>query len=483
MNNSMINLGPEQPRSALIAADAHETGQSRFYRSGSLASLRTGLLQMGSKTLAAALLAGSLTGCSALTQPIDGVPADRLPSEYFAEPKNDLVPVDISELTIEPPREYLIGAGDILGVYIEGVLPFNPPNAPPEPPPVNFPDAESTLPPSIGYPIAVQEDGSLALPLIEPLNVDGLTLDQVRDAIRDAYIDNDILRPEKARPIVTVIKERTIDVIVVREDGGSGLNTNNVGSQFVLGGSDRSASGGLVKLRAYQNDILHALVETGGLPGVNAKNQVKVLRASRQNKEAREEFLKRFRAQREAALLDPCACLPKLPDDPTILRIPLRLPPGESSNLTPEQITLQEGDIVYIESRETEIFYTGGLLPGGQFPLPRDYDLDVLGAMALAGQGAYGTPGGARGGGGGGLGGAIATVPPGKLFILRNTDCNGQIAIEIDLSKAINDPRSRPLIQAGDTLILQYKPEEELLNFGLGTFFTYGIQQLLRNNN
>jgi hypothetical protein len=31
-------------------------------------------------------------------------------------------------------------------------------------------------------------------------------------------------------------------------------------------------------------------------------------------------------------------------------------------------------------------------------------------------------------------------------------------------------------------LILQYKPEEELLNFGLGTFFTYGIFQLLQNN-
>jgi protein involved in polysaccharide export with SLBB domain len=414
-----------------------------------------------------------------LTQPIDGVPADRLPAQFFAEPKNNLVPVDISLLSLEPPREYLVGAGDILGVYIEGALPFNPPNAPPEPPPVNFPDAESTLPPSIGFPIPVQEDGSLALPLIEPLKVEGLTLDQVRDAIRDAYIDNDILRPEKARPIVTIIKERTVDVIVVREDGG-GIMTNSGSSEFLRGGTDRSASGGLVKLRAYQNDILHALVETGGLPGLNAKNQVKVLRANQDNQKAREEFMARFRAQRRAAMLDPCACLPRLPDDPTVLRIPLRLPPGESPNLTQEEITLQEGDIVYIESRETEVFYTGGLLPGGEFPLPRDYDLDVLGAMAMVGQGVFGSVGG---GGGGALGGRIATVPPGKLFILRKTECSGQVAIEIDLDKAVNNPRSRPLVQAGDTLILQYKPEEELLNFGLGTFFTYGIQRLLQNRN
>ncbi len=436
------------------------------------------------KAIATGVVVTAATGCTTLTQPIDGVPANRLPQEFFAEPKNDLVPVDISLLSLEPPRDYLLSKGDILGVYIEGVLPFNPPNTPPEPPPVNFPDKESTLPPSIGYPIAVQDDGTLALPLIEPLNVDGLTLEQVRDAIRDAYIDNDILRPEKARPIVTIIQERTVDVIVVREDGmGSGnqqLNSQNLASQYIRGGSDRSATGGLVKLKAYQNDILHALVETGGLPGLNAKNEVKILRASRADQRKRAQFMEQFYRQRQAAMLDPCVCPPELPEDPTILRIPLRLPPGEMPQFSEQDVELQDGDIVYIESRETEVFYTGGLLPGGEFPLPRDYDLDVLGAMALAGTGAYG--GGQSRGGGGLLGGNLSQVPPGKLYILRKTRCNGQVAIEVDLTKAINDPRQRPLVQAGDTLILQYKCEEELLNFGLGTFFTYGIQAIVQND-
>ena len=437
------------------------------------------------KTVAAGVLATTLVGCSTLTQPIDGVPANRLPQEFFAEPKNDLVPVDISLLSLEPPRDYLISGGDILGVYIEGVLPFNPPNAPPEPPPVNFPQEDSTLPPSIGYPIPVQSDGTLSLPLIEPINVEDLTLEQVRDAIRDAYIENDILRPEKARPIVTLIQERTVDVIVVREDaiglGNQGiLNNQSLGAAFIRGGSDRSASGGLVRLKAYQNDILHALVETGGLPGLNAKNEVKVLRASRANQRLRNQFLEQYYQQREAAMLDPCICPPELPEDPTILKIPLRLPPGQAPQITRADVELKDGDIVYIESRETEVFYTGGLLPGGEWPLPRDYDLDVLGAMAISGTGAYGQI--RNGGGGGILGGqGIGAVPPGRLFILRRTPCNGQIAIEVDLTSAINDPRQRPLIQAGDTLILQYKCEEELLNFGLGTFFTFGIQEILRN--
>ena len=65
------------------------------------------------------------------------------------------------------------------------------------------------------------------------------------------------------------------------------------------------------------------------------------------------------------------------------------------------------------------------------------------------------------------------------LYILRKTPCNGQVAIAVDLTDAINNPRSRPLVQAGDTLILKYKCEEELINVGIGSFFTYGLARLL----
>ena len=430
-------------------------------------------------------LAGGLMaaagGCTALTQPIDGVPADRLPPGLFAASKADLIPVDISLLTIEPPRDYQIAGGDILGVYVEGVLPFNPPDQPPEPPPVNFPEAGSTLPPSIGYPIAVQDDGTLALPLIEPLDVEGLTLEQVREAIRDKYIDEDILRPEKARPIVTLIQERTYDIIVVREDGGGAdqaqVQAQRLGGGFIRGATDQSAQGGLVKLPAYKNDVLHALVETGGLPGLNAKNEVKILRNTEQNLRVRQQFFAQWAAMRARAEQNPCACPPPLPDDPTVLRIPLRLPPGVVPDITDEDIRLVDGDIVYIESRETEVFYTGGLLRGGEFPIPRDYDLDVLGAIALAG----GVVGGTARQFGQQIGRGVDGVPPGLLYVLRDDGCGGQIAIEVELNEAINDPRKRPLVQPGDTLILQYKCEEQIINYGISTFFTFGIAELFRN--
>ncbi len=50
-----------------------------------------------------------------------------------------------------------------------------------------------------------------------------------------------------------------------------------------------------------------------------------------------------------------------------IVRIPIRLSPGEPVNIREQDIILCDGDIVFIESRETEVFYTGGLLGGGQY--------------------------------------------------------------------------------------------------------------------
>jgi len=160
----------------------------------------------------------------------------------------------------------------------------------------------------------------------------------------------------------------------------------------------------------------------------------------------------------------------------------MRLPPGVIPSFRPDDIILEDGDIVYIESREAEVFYTGGLLPGGEFKIPRDYDLDVVAAMALTGGGISSPQQGGGGGGGmGGMGRLFGGVPPGMLYVLRKTPCNGQITIEIDLAKANVDPRERILVQPGDILILRYKPSEEILNFGLGTFFTFGIQYALRS--
>ena len=140
------------------------------------------------------VVAGLSTGCTTLTQPITGIPVRRLPPQFLAQSKNNLVALDPARLSQEPPRQYLLDAGDVLGIYIEGILPYTSADKPPEPPPVNFPAEDSTLDPSIGFPIAVQENGTIALPSIAPIKVKGMNIEQVTNLIRKAYLEAKIVR-------------------------------------------------------------------------------------------------------------------------------------------------------------------------------------------------------------------------------------------------------------------------------------------------
>lgn len=97
--------------------------------------------------------------------------------------------------------EYVAKAYDVLGIFVEGVLgDFN------ELPPVHIPEAGSGLKPSTGYPVVVQTDGTVVLPLIEPIAVKGLTLQTIEAVIREAYTQDPQPILKKARVIVTSMR-------------------------------------------------------------------------------------------------------------------------------------------------------------------------------------------------------------------------------------------------------------------------------------
>ena len=110
---------------------------------------------------------------------------------------------------------YMLGPGDTLGIYIEGVL-----GSRDEPPPVHFPERfQREMPPAIGYPIPIREDGSLPLPLVPAIMAEGLTLAQLETVIRKAYTEESkILVPGRDRIIVTLLRPRNYKVLVVGED-------------------------------------------------------------------------------------------------------------------------------------------------------------------------------------------------------------------------------------------------------------------------
>lgn len=482
-------------------------------------------------SLACGLILIGATGCTQIVAPIDAIPAAQVPPQFLVAPKGESRPVDFSRLRRKPAEKYIIDKGDVLGIFIDGVLG----NAD-EAPPTRLPDGTSDLPPAIGFPIPVRENGTLALPLIKPVHVSGLSIDQIELAILRAYSEAGVLAPDeediealeqqvapdqvddlpadgcesplddaddppkanlepkgafKALPktkvaaistqvriIVTLMQKRTVRVVVVRQDDfadqANEVTKGGLSVQRTVSGATSQS----LRLPEGNNDLMEALSLTGGLPGFRAKNEVKIYRGGMNTGYAQAWSLA---YGSDSCNCDPCQIPDQMPESDNALKIPLRLKRGQIANFTEADIILNDGDIVVVESREKEVFYTGGLLGGGEYPLPRDYDLDVLTAMSVAEQG-YGSMQQGRGGGGGfgQLAGSIGNIPPGQLIVLRQLPGNQQIAIEIDLPKAINNPNTRILVAPGDKLILRHKTIEEVLNFSLGAFFTFGIRELLR---
>jgi hypothetical protein len=151
------------------------------------------------------------------------------------------------------------------------------------------------------------------------------------------------------------------------------------------------------------------------------------------------------------------------PQGTRLIKIPLRVCPGQPLPFGPDDVVLQQGDVVFVESRETEFFYVGGYLDGGQIPLPRDYDLDILGAIALANGRVAGPPGrnptatAFRSGPG-------HIIPPSRAIVVRKYPNGQQLKMEVNLKAALDNPRERIIIQPADLVLLQYTMPEMLGN-------------------
>jgi protein involved in polysaccharide export with SLBB domain len=352
------------------------------------------------------------------------------------------------------PDAYRIGAGDVLGVWIEGALGERG-QQPPVLPPVRLENVD--LPPATGFPIQVRTDGTIPLPFIAPAKVEGMTFAEAEEAIGRAYTGLGVLQP-RARIVVNLARPRTYHVLVLRQDSPTPIQAI-VSTPVGLGapeyiGVARKGTGWDLVLPAYQNDVLTALARSGGLPGTDAADLVVVERNARREGDWATVI-------REFEVHGPPHAFPGSP----IVSIPLRAQPGTPLLITPEQVTLQDGDVVFIPAREERLFYTGGLLPPGEHIMPRDHDLDVLEAVVRSR--------GPLANGGFGISNLSGTLiqtgigqpSPTQLTVIRRLPCGGQIPIQVDLSRALVDGRERILVQPSDLLILQETPGEAMTRY------------------
>ncbi len=451
----------------------------------------------------AVILAASTIGCAAM-HPVKGVPADQLGGEYRGLERSLRDTLDLSLLGQARPPEHLVDAGDVVGVYIEGILGSCQCE---QAIPVYSP-AATDLPPSVGFPISVRNDGTMSLPLVPSIPVRGLTVAQVEHAIRHAYtVDKPLLQSGRERILVSLQKPRMHRIVVIRQESASGQG-NTGASDELTGERQKRGTGKVVNLPAYRNDVLNALSESGGLPGLDARNTVYILRreplapcgvplpaplsplptppgpmagaAIQQTSGVDDDFGHSLPMESPGGV--PVADVPWNANelaqhaafDPTIrnprvTKIPLRLAPGEPPAFGPADVVLQDGDVVFIESREPDFFYTGGLLGPGQFELPRDYDVNILDAIAIA-EGrmtrrGYQTPPNKAIGGVSALNQDV-TIGASRVIVQRTLPNGCLVDLEIDLHKALRDPMQRIVVRPNDRLILRYTCPE-----AVGAFF------------
>ncbi len=397
------------------------------------------------------------TGCRSYA-PKDLVAAQDVLNASCCKPDNTQQ-INFLALRQTPPQEYTLGRGDTLGIYIQGIT-----GDKDVPPPVNFPDDPGAQP-GLGYPVPVRDDGYISLPLISPIRVSGLTLAEAERRIVNAYTkEKEILLEGSEKIIVTLMRRRTYNVLVIREDVQSDRGGNTIrANETFIGDSVQSETFSL-DLPATENDVLHALSESGGMPSERAKNEIVIFRGG-QNRDVN-SLVQEIGAPVDGA---------QNPNrsSANIIRIPIEAEHGNFPDFSEADITLYDGDVVYIEGRDQDVFYTGGLLPGGRFPLPRDYKIDVLEAISIAGGSGTATAGAITGRGSQGV------LPATQVTILRKCGCE-QTAIDVDLRYALADPSERVIVQPGDLIVLEYRKRELATNSLFGILQFGGIFNLFR---
>lgn len=390
------------------------------------------------------VVAANSVGCASLTNPTayEGIPVNRIPDEVLGRPRSELKEVPLNILRQPEPAEYKVDKGDVLGIVADQLLGTTGQSVP-----VQFnPNPNASRPAVLGYPIPVQDNGTIILPQLPPIPVRGMTLAQVQKTIVGMMTGDkslpgarEIVVPGTERVLVDIVQPRRFQILVVREDS---TGNQSVGGGLGVIGINRRGAGYSIYLDAYKNDVLRALNATGGLPGFDAKNEVVIRRGEFDPRDPEKGFV----------------------------RIPLRVRPDEPVTFTEKDIILNDGDTVYIEARDTEAYYTGGLLGGAQIPLPRDYDLRVTDAIAqirgpLFNGGFSQTAFVAQS-----VNAGVGRPSPSMLTVIRRLPNYRTVTIRVDLNRAITDLRENIIVQPGDTLIMQERPGEALLRYFTETF-------------
>jgi protein involved in polysaccharide export with SLBB domain len=134
---------------------------------------------------------------------------------------------------------YRLDAGDVVAVIVFGITGEY------SKAPVHMPSGSDGTLPAVGNPMVVMNDGTLPMPLLDPVVVRGLTITQARDKLSREYVKQDILKKDR-QVTLSLMRKRTVNVSVLHDDPVTGsMGISNV------------------KIPADQPRVLEAVIASG----------------------------------------------------------------------------------------------------------------------------------------------------------------------------------------------------------------------------
>ena len=341
-----------------------------------------------------------------------GTPACELPDSFRFPVRAMSTQLNYAMLAMQPPRQYVLGPGDVIRVDVSDLIP----------------QTERRTPSDLLYStdVRIAADGKVLLPLVGSVSVDGMTFAEAQQAIRDGYADGYIDDPQVALSLV----ERSVTSVIVL---GAVANPD------------------VYELPKYENDVAHAIARAGGLTE-DAGNLIEVHRKSPRLVEQANSVPTpsggHTIGQDDSPSLDPLTDS-LMAIEPQTLRIPLRA--AAPLLLSSEEVTLGQGDVVMVPHQTAEVFFVVGKLSpnnlvrftlgrenrdlGNGFVLPPDRDVDVVTAVAMAGY--------------------IDPIDSPTTVTVHRTQYHGEpMLIHVDLIAARYDRRENVMVQAGDIIYL-----------------------------
>jgi RNA polymerase sigma factor (sigma-70 family) len=238
--------------------------------------------------------------------------------------------IPLATLKQRPVELYRVGPGDTLGIVVDGVLG----------------NSKEFLPTNsgvlIGYPIPVRDDGTINMPQLQPLKVSGLTLEEIRQSLKQAYVGKGKVFREESEysAIVTMYRKRTFHVLVIRQD----VDDEATSLRNALAGKPSRGTGQVVQLTMGENDIGTSLAMSGGMPGSSAMDVVVIERTRSRANTSSATGRTRHSGGEDGR---PGGAVSK-----RVIRIPLKAPVGDPWRFTEEDITLEDGDVVFVPARQ-----------------------------------------------------------------------------------------------------------------------------------